>query len=352
MQAKDDMPGAMELANGKMPRVSILIANYNGIGVLSDCIESVLMQNFKSSIEIIIHDDASTDGSAAYIRDCFPQVRLIESTDNVGFCISNNRLADAAQGEFLLLLNNDAMLLPEALQSLFDYAVDSSLPAILTLPQYDAETGRLIDAGSFLDPFLNPVPNRALFTQEVGMAIGACLWIPKSLWKTLGGFPEWFGSIGEDLYLCCLARLWGFPVRSLGISGFRHIVGRSLGGGKLTQGRLSTTRRRRALSELNKSYVMILTFPAALLWLIFPLHQLLLMLEGIVIAIAKRDITIWKTIYAPIIPAVWKARDKLLSQRRNIQRGRRIGLKQWLTVFTSTPHKLNMWLKYGFPEIK
>lgn len=351
MQLPDDFSEAMGPSN-EMPRVSVLIANYNGIGVLSDCIESVLTQDFEELLEIIVHDDASTDTSVTYIRDHFPQVRLIESTNNVGFCISNNRMAEVAKGEFLLLLNNDAMLMPGALQALFDHAARMTQPAILTLPQYNAETGQLIDAGSFFDPFLNPVPNRNLFNQEVGMAIGACLWIPHNLWKTLGGFPEWFGSIGEDLYLCCLARLWGIPVRALGTSGFRHIVGRSLGGGKISQGRLSTTRRRRALSELNKSYVMILTFPAPLLWLIFPLHQLLLMLEGIAIAIAKRDVTIWQTIYAPIIPAIWKARDRLLSQRRNIQRGRKIGLKQWLTVFTSTPHKLNMWLKYGFPEIK
>jgi len=351
MQLPDDPPDAMESSN-EMPRVSVLIANYNGMGVVSECIESVLTQDFKGPVEIIVHDDASSDSSATYIRDHFPQIRLIESTDNVGFCISNNRMAEAARGEFLLLLNNDAMLMPGALQTLLDHAAGMAQPAILTLPQYNAATGRLIDAGSFLDPFLNAVPNRDLFTQEVGMVIGACLWIPKSLWRTLGGFPEWFGSIGEDLYLCCLARLWGIPVRTLGTSGFRHIVGRSLGGGKITHGRLSTTRHRRALSELNKCYVMILTFPAPLLCFIFPLHQMLLMLEGAVIAIAKRDITIWQTIYAPVIPALWRARTRLLSQRKNIQQARRIGLMQWLTVFTLLPHKLNMLIKYGLPEVK
>ena len=42
------------------------------------------------------------------------------------------------------------------------------------------------------------------------MVIGACLWIQKGLWEELGGFPEWFGSIAEDMYLCCRARLAGY----------------------------------------------------------------------------------------------------------------------------------------------
>ena len=111
-------------------------------------------------------------------------------------------------------------------------------PAILTLPQYDAETGALLDIGSRLDPFLNPVPNLDPARNEVGTVHGACLWIDKALWDELGGFPEWFGSVGEDLYLCCCARLAGYPVRALGNSGYRHRVGQSFGGGKAQAGKL------------------------------------------------------------------------------------------------------------------
>lgn len=342
----------MKSPHEEMPRVSVLIANYNGMDVVGACIESVLSQDFELPLEVIVHDDASSDGSATYIHDRFPQVKLIKSTINVGFCTSNNRMAEAARGEFLLLLNNDATLMPGALQTLFDHAMELALPAILTLPQYDAETGQLIDVGSFLDPFLNAAPNRDMLNQEVGMVIGACLWIPSSLWKILGGFPEWFGSIGEDLYLCCLARLRGISVRAVGISGFRHFVGKSLGGGKVLQGRLSTTRRRRALTELNKCYVMVMIFPTPLFYVIFPLHLTLLMIEGFAIAIVKRDVSLWKIIYAPVIPTLWKSRTRLLSQRRSIQQTRQISLKKWLTVFTLIPHKLNMLFKHGLPDVK
>gem|GEM_PF-3707662 len=75
-------------------------------------------QAFAAEVEIIVHDDASTNASAAHIRTHHPDVRLIESAENVGFCIANNRMAAAARGRYLLLLNNDATLLPDALETL------------------------------------------------------------------------------------------------------------------------------------------------------------------------------------------------------------------------------------------
>lgn len=334
-----------------VPKVSILIANYNGINIIDACIASVLNQNCSFPLEIIVHDDASSDGSATYISNTFPEVTLIASDRNVGFCIANNRMASVARGEYLLLLNNDATLLPEAISVLAKEAVALSQPAILTLPQYDANTGHLLDAGSMLDPFLNAVPNHHVVSQSIGIAIGACFWLPKPLWNALGGFPDWFGSIGEDLYLCCLARLWGFPVRVVGASGFKHQVGTSLGGGKVTHGRLNTNRKRRALSERNKSYVMLLIMPTSLLIAIFPLQQLLLIAEGLVLFLLKREPALWAAIYAPIIPTLWKQRPFLMQLRREIQMKRRVTLVQWLDAFTPVPYKLRMLIKHGLPHI-
>ncbi|HYD33543.1 MAG TPA: glycosyltransferase, partial [Methylophilaceae bacterium] len=208
------------------PVVSICIANYNGIPIISECLDSVFAQQGDIPVEIIVHDDASTDGSVEFLRRNYPGIRLIESESNVGFCVSNNRMAEAANGEYLLLLNNDAALFPDAIVSLLAKAKDINESAILGLPQYDADSGELLDVGSLLDPFLNPIPNLEPTRTEVGMVMGACLWIPRSLWQSLGGFPEWFGSVGEDLYLCCIARLKGYPVAAAASSGYLHYVGR------------------------------------------------------------------------------------------------------------------------------
>lgn len=334
-----------------LPTVSVCIANYNGMAVIDDCIASVLAQDCAFSVEIIVHDDASIDGSAQHIRASYQQVVLIESACNVGFCIANNRMVERATGEFVLLLNNDAALYPDALAVLLKAARDSSHPSILSLPQYDFDRGELLDIGSLVDPFLNPVPNKNPGRNDVAMVMGACLWTPKSLWQELGGFPEWFGSIGEDLYLCCRARLAGYSVRALGISGYRHRVGASFGGGKLRQGQLVTSRRRRALSERNKIFVMSTCYPILLLAGLLPLHLLLIHLEGLLLSLFKRDSLIWRDIYAPLLPALWRQRQGVLYQRRSVQSQRKVSMRTWLAPFYWIPWKLRMLIRHGLPTI-
>jgi len=100
------------------PVCSICIANYNGAALLDDCLQSVLAQQGNIASEIIVHDDASSDDSVKLLREKYPLVELLASRENVGFCVSNNRMAEQARGEFILLLNNDAALYPDALETL------------------------------------------------------------------------------------------------------------------------------------------------------------------------------------------------------------------------------------------
>lgn len=341
------------MAQHDRPLVSVCIANYNGIEVIDACLRSVLNQDCGFAVEIIVHDDASTDGSPSCVRERFSDVILIESAQNVGFCVANNRMVQAATGEYVLLLNNDAELFPDALRKLHEAAVAIERPAILGLPQHDAQTGELIDIGSVFDPFLNPIPNLDRSRSDVGMIIGACLWLPRTLWLELGGFPEWFGSMAEDMYLSCAARLRGYPVRALPDSGFRHWVGKSFGGGKVIDDKkLVTSCKRRALSERNKSYVMALTYPAPAFQLVFPLHLLLLLAEGALLSLAKRHGRLWRQIYSPCFGALWRKKALLLTLRRELQTERRMNCFDFFKVFTLLPHKLRMLFRYGLPEVR
>ncbi len=333
------------------PRVSVCIANYNGAEIIADCIESVLSQDCGFAVEIIVHDDASTDGSAELIRNQFPQVRLIESDKNVGFCVSNNRMAATARGEYLLLLNNDAALMPGALSALLKHA-HMHPPGILTLPQYDWETGMLVDRGCLLDPFYNPVPNLAPSRADVAMVIGACLWIPHRMWQELGGFPAWFESIAEDMYLCCKARLCGYSVQALPVSGYRHRQGKSFGGNRAESGKLASTFRRRRLSERNKTFVMLTCTPIAPLILLLPLHFVTLMLEGIVLSLLQRDIRVWREIYANVFCATSHQRQRLSSTRKGNFTQCKTPATAYLSGFVVIPHKVRMLLKYGIPRIR
>jgi GT2 family glycosyltransferase len=331
---------------------SICIPNFNGARVVKACLDSVLAQDFPHPIEIIMHDDASTDDSADMVQDQYPDVRLIKSDVNVGFCISNNRMVKEAKGKYILLLNNDAILHKDSLSALYGYSIRKKLYGIIGLPQYCMESGELVDMGSLLDPFLNPVNNRSDSLMDVGLVIGACMWFPKKLWDELGGFPEWFGSIGEDLYLCCLARLKGYPVRSLITSGFDHWIGQSFGGGKIVQGSLRTTYARRSRSERNKCRVMVLCYPAPMAQVLIPIHLMFLAAEGLLLWGIKGEGRIWREIYLPCFVDMWQNRRRLMKSRRKIQAGRRCSLKSYYSVHTLFPYKLAMLVRYGIPELK
>lgn len=334
------------------PVVSVCIANFNGMEMIDDCIRSVLEQHKDIVVEILIHDDASTDASVSHIQKNYPEVRLIVSEVNAGFCIANNRMASQAKGEYLLLLNNDAALYPDALSKLLHAAKNIGKPAILTLPQYDATTGLLVDRGCLLDPFFNPVPNLDSNREDVAMVIGACLWIPKQLWGDLEGFPEWFESIAEDMYLCCRARLAGFAVRALQESGYRHWQGKSFGGNRVEGKRLASTFRRRALSERNKTFTMVMVCPSPIFYGLLPIHIALILIEGLTLAILKDNIEILNKIYISVAKDLWRDRIRLYEMRAKIQLDWRIGIWKYFAVFRCFPQKLRLLRKHGVPYVR
>lgn len=331
--------------------ISVCIANYNGAAILNGCLRSVLDQVLDGTVEIIVHDDASTDSSVELLAT-YQGVTVIRSERNVGFCESNNRMVDASHGQYVLLLNNDAALLPGALQALLDAARRSSRPAILTLPQRDWTTDQLVDRGCLLDPFMNPVPNLRPHREDVAMVIGACMWLPRSLWNTLGGFPPWIGSIAEDMYLCCAARQRGYDVRCLPDAGYRHMQGQSFGGNRIDDGRLVTTYRRRALSERNKTFLLAIFTPSSAWRALLALHFTVLLSEGAVLSLLRRDRRLWSEVYLSAASAAWSHRELLRTLRRDLQANRCVDAKRYYAAFTWVPRKLALLMRHGLPTLR
>jgi len=348
MELVQHHPALNRVAN---PICSVCIANYNGVALLDDCLESVLTQQGDLSIEIIVHDDASTDDSIALLRERYPQIELLTSTQNVGFCISNNRMVAHARGKYILLLNNDAALYPNALQTLLDAARSQSPQGILTLPQYDWVTGLLVDRGCLLDPFYNPIPNLDAKRINVAMAIGACLWLPRDLWQELGGFPEWMESIAEDLYLCCKARSLGIPVQTAGRSGFRHRLGTSFGGARIDGKNLKSSFRRRRLSERNKTFALIIFTPTPAAWVLLTIHLLVLMIEGIAVSLIRWNLGIFIEIYANVPLALMHGQRSIFTLRRQAGNSRRTSVLEYFSAFSLLPRKLMLLLRFGIPKI-
>lgn len=88
------------------PLLSVIIPNWNGVSHLPTCLELLRKQTYQQ-LEVIVADNASTDGSQALIRAQFPEARLIELPENRGFTGACNAGLRAANGDFLALLNND-----------------------------------------------------------------------------------------------------------------------------------------------------------------------------------------------------------------------------------------------------
>ena len=334
-----------------VPVCSVCIANYNGEAMLADCLDSVFAQTGGVPVEVIVHDDASTDGSLT-VLDRYPHVQVLASRENAGFCIANNRMAARARGEYLLLLNNDAALFTDALTTLLGAAKQQATSGILTLPQYDWQSGELVDRGCLLDPFYNPVPNLDPDRSDVAMVIGACLFVSRQLWTDLGGFPEWMESIAEDMYVCCNARLRGAPVQATTTSGYRHRGGVSFSGDRPASGPLQSTLRRRRLSERNKIAVMTICTPTWLVWPLLALHAAALAAEGIAMTLLGRNPRIWREVYASAMNPKFATTINIRRRRAEAQARRRVTLGAYLRSFVCVPQKLRLLRRHGVPILK
>src|SRR5437879_6192631 len=98
-------------AEGEPSLVSVVVPNYNGAAYLADCLASLRVQTYEP-IEIVVVDDASTDGSAAIVPTTDVDTRLIQLPANRGFAHAANRGMEAARGSTIALLNNDAVAEP------------------------------------------------------------------------------------------------------------------------------------------------------------------------------------------------------------------------------------------------
>ena len=213
------------------PKVSIIIPHWNGIEILSECLDS-LTQTEYSDKEIIVVDNASTDGSPDWVNINYPSVKLIENDQNYGYAGGCNRGADAATGDYLIFLNNDTIQDPKWIDPLVDFLdlnpdVAAVQPKILNFfdqTKFDYAGG----AGGWLDILGYPFARGRVFLeqeQDMGQydkmrpifwASGTALMVRKSDFESANGFDETFFAHQEEIDLCWKFRLmdkeiWAVP---------------------------------------------------------------------------------------------------------------------------------------------
>src|SRR5262245_4675483 len=102
--------------------VSVCIANWNCLGLLRRCLESLFGQPQGVPFEVVVVDNGSSDGAADMVEAEFPQVMLIRNRENRGFSTANNQAAAAARGRYLFFLNNDTVVPANTLRQFLEFA--------------------------------------------------------------------------------------------------------------------------------------------------------------------------------------------------------------------------------------
>ena len=110
--------------------VSIIIVNWNTKGLLRDCLSSVYEHAGEVDYEIIVIDNASTDGSAGMVKNDFREVILIENSENRGFAAANNQGMVVAKGRYVLLLNSDTVVLDNSIANTMRFADENPQAAV------------------------------------------------------------------------------------------------------------------------------------------------------------------------------------------------------------------------------
>ena len=197
-------------------RISVIIASRNTRQLTVDCLASLAEAAPSRPYEIIVVDNASSDGTVDAIRTRFPQVRIIECQENLGLAQANNLGAAEASGELMLFLNSDTLVPPQALSRLA--APFEADPRIgIAAPRLVRPDGRVQGTASFLmTPLTVLLPTaRRRAKKAIGRAVqgsgslagiayfcGAAVMVRREAFEAVGGFDPSFFFYCEDPDLC------------------------------------------------------------------------------------------------------------------------------------------------------
>ncbi len=229
--------------------LSIIIVNYNVKEFLQNLIHSIFKSALNISYEIIIIDNASDDGSVEFIKDKFPEVKLISNEKNIGFSKANNLGLKIAHGKYLLLLNPDALLREDTLQKMMEFfrnTPDAGLAGCKILnPDGSLQ---LACRRSFPGPWTSfckvtglssMFPRSRIFASynltyldenqsyEVDAISGSFMMMKREVYEKVGGFDEEFFMYGEDLDLCYRIQKAGYKVYYVHDTQIIHYKGES-----------------------------------------------------------------------------------------------------------------------------
>jgi len=230
------------------PRVAIVIVTYNSARDIDTALRSLTEPPPAATHEILVVDNASTDGTATRIRAAWPGVRLIEPASNLGFAAANNRGIRASSSELVLLLNPDTRVPAGAVDRLVAH-LDARPDVAIVGPRIVDGKGRaelsfggmiapltelkqkmlVVGNDRGVPPVVSVVDRMTRRTREVDWVSGACLLIRRADVEAVGLLDERFFLYTEDVDLCASVRTRGRRVLFAADVEIQHLRGRSAG---------------------------------------------------------------------------------------------------------------------------
>jgi len=238
----------------RMTDLSICIVNTNQRELTRDCIKSVYENTREVGFEIILVDNACTDGSDDMVRAEFPEVRLIVNTVRLGFSENNNIAMRAATGRYLLLLNEDTYVRPGALDMMVMFMDGHPEAGACGGTLYNPDgtiqhTGKMrptMAAAIFISLGLarlfpaNPYTRRYFFQkesyadfEEVDQINGACLMVRREVVEQIGDLDERFFMAAQDVDWCIRMQDAGWKIFYIPKAGIVHYRGKGTKGRKM-----------------------------------------------------------------------------------------------------------------------
>lgn len=231
-------------------KLVVIILNYNTKDLLENCINSVLNQQTKERIKVVVVDNNSSDQSASMVEQKFPQVEVIKSSVNGGYSTGNNLALKSINGDNYLLLNSDTVVSKGALQILLDIQ-EKHLFGIISCELINKDGTFQSNFGdlpfgqalwlwlSGLDDYLNrhcsniPSFHKNIICQnslisEVGWVSGTAMMIKKSVIEKIGYLDEKIFMYGEDVEYCFRAKQAGIKIGWTPQAQIIHLSGGSL----------------------------------------------------------------------------------------------------------------------------
>lgn len=263
--------------------ISIIIVNFNTITYLEKCLTSLNMSNLpKDCYEIIVVDNASSDGSVQLIKSKYDGVKLIVNDKNIGFAKANNQAIKSARGDYILILNPDTVVKSDSLDLLLTYLNNNKQVGIVTC-KVELANGRLDDAchRGFPTPwraFCQFIGLSALFTEsqffngyhlgyakmhdihEIESCAGAFMMVRFSAGKKVSWFDEDYFWYGEDLDFCYRIKKEGWKIIYYPFTKVLHYKGISSGIKKHSSGKSTADYFVKRQATLSRFAVMRLFY--------------------------------------------------------------------------------------------